>query len=69
MYPPNHKYYYVITESVTENEAMNKRKIAEEALQKCKSLDPNKKIEFIILNSNKNNIRNMDASVKCVQSD
>lgn len=48
---------------------MNKRKIGEEAHQKCKSLDPKKNLEFIILNSNKNNIRNMDATVKCVQSD
>lgn len=48
---------------------MNKRKIGEEAHQKCKSLDPNKNLEFIILNSNKNNIRNMEATVKCVQSD
>lgn len=29
MYPANHKYYYVIEESVTENDAMNKRKIGE----------------------------------------
>ena len=44
MYPNNHKFYYVIEDSYTENDAMAKRRQGEEALNKCKQIDPDRKL-------------------------
>jgi hypothetical protein len=32
MYPANHKYYYVIEESITENDALTKRKMVDDII-------------------------------------